>query len=229
MSVVLTIDTANSVAFVGLFILDKCVGEKINTDQKDHASFIQKAIDDLLIENDLKPADLDYIACTSGPGSYTGLRVGVASAKGLAYGLDKPLILLNTLDVMASAAIEDLHDKKEAYLIAPSIDARRQDVFIKIVNADFSETVLDTRPMTIKSDSFDDLLKNKKIIFIGSGSAKIQTILQNATNAIYSDKTYNSTQVFHLAWQKIQDKDFADVAYSSPSYFKEFYTTQKQA
>lgn len=227
MALILTIDTANTKALVGLFKEGILLRELVNDAQRDHAAFLQVAIKEIFTAENIQSSDLDYIISTSGPGSYTGLRVGMASAKGLAYALDIPLILLNTLDVMALAAIEEYSNQSHDYWYCPMIEAKRADVFLEIVNHDFSEYLIHSQPFTLDSDSFRDILSSQKIIFSGSGATKAKEFIKK-DNAIFSEVAYSSKHLLELGKDKIEKKEFADVAYSEPNYYKEFYSTQKK-
>jgi len=135
----------------------------------------------------LQLKDIDAIAVTNGPGSYTGLRVGLSSAKGLCFALNKPLILLNTLEVMALASIEQ---PENSTLFCPMIDARRMEVFTALYDRNLS-VVIAPCAMVLDNQSFIDKLANNKIVFSGSGSSKLQE-LNLGDNAIISSIQYSA-------------------------------------
>src|SRR5687768_2649863 len=122
MALILNIDTATETAMVSLAENDSILSFAVNNNQKDHASFLHPAIQDIINKTNKTIGEVDAVAVTSGPGSYTGIRVGMAAAKGLCYALQKPLITLNTLEVIALSSIEKI---KEDALYCPMIDARR--------------------------------------------------------------------------------------------------------
>lgn len=220
MALILFIDTALAEASVGLGKADSLVAVKTNTDQKKHASFVQPAIEQLVEENGSLLHAIEAVAVVNGPGSYTGLRVGLASAKGLCYALDKPLILLSTLEVMAAASIAQADT--DDYLHSPLIDARRMEVFTAIYNSHL-QPVMSPQPMILGEDSFIDFLYNKKIVFSGNGQAKAATVVTHS-NAVFSEKNYSPADINNLAQKSFLSKKFADLAYCEPFYLKNFYT-----
>ena len=138
MAFILNIDTATEYAGVCISDAGNILAKEESNEQKNHAIFVQSAIKKILSELALKPVSIAAIAVTQGPGSYTGLRVGLASAKGLCYALNKPLILINTLEVMALASIEATKISGtdiSKFLFSPMIDARRQEVFTALYDS----------------------------------------------------------------------------------------------
>lgn len=129
MPLILHIDTATNYASICISKDDVVLGFEENAEQKNHASFLQPAIKAMFAKCNFNLSDIDAVAVTNGPGSYTGLRVGLASAKGLCFALNKALILLNTLQVMAAASIESKKEEDIDILFCPMIDARRMEVF----------------------------------------------------------------------------------------------------
>lgn len=220
MALILNIDTATECAIVSISDDDKILESATNNNQKDHASFLQPAIKNILDKLDLSINKLEAVAVTAGPGSYTGLRVGMASAKGLCYALKIPLITINTLEIMALSAI--IQVKKNDVLYCPMIDARRMEVFTAVYDFDMNEII---KPCSIilDKDSFIDLLKTNTIYFSGSGVIKFKEISQNE-NAIFSNSEIFPEAMAQLAYKNFLNKTFADVASSAPIYLKEFYT-----
>src|SRR5665647_1745116 len=139
MALILNIDTATESAIISISEKDKIIDSVTNSNQKDHASFLQPAIKNLLQKADLSINKLNAIAVTAGPGSYTGLRVGMASAKGLCYALKIPLITINTLEVMALSSLKQIHDPSALY--CPMIDARRMEVFTAVYDHHLTEII----------------------------------------------------------------------------------------
>jgi tRNA threonylcarbamoyladenosine biosynthesis protein TsaB len=170
----------------------------------------------MLQRNDFTPNQLEGVAVSIGPGSYTGLRVGLAAAKGLCYALNIPLIAIDTLKVMA-LAVQD--EAKE--LICPMIDARRMEVFAAVYDKLLGEK-MKAAALIIDESSFEFLLAENKILFCGNGSKKLQALLNNK-NATFSNNSSNASHLASLAQIWFNKREFADLAYAEPLYIKEFY------
>ncbi len=219
---ILNIDTSLEVAKVALSGSGIIVQEAENRNKKDHGAFLQPAIQSILQQASVKIAELDAVAVVSGPGSYTGLRVGMATAKGICYTIQKPLITITTLHLLAYQAIlENRPMAEEGYLFCPMIDARRMEVFTALYDKDLnlvekeSAQVLDQNSLSVK-------MINKKILFFGNGAKKWQEICFNK-NAFFSGLESNVFFMCRLSFKKYQDKIFENLAYSEPFYVKEFY------
>jgi tRNA threonylcarbamoyladenosine biosynthesis protein TsaB len=225
-ALILNIDTATEFASVCISNENEMIAYEENLEQKSHASFLQPAIKKMFDECKFVLNDLDAIAVTNGPGSYTGLRVGLTSAKGLCFALNKPLILLNTLEVMALASIDESGVENEELgnelLFCPMIDARRMEVFTALYDKSLN-ILIAPAAMVLDSQSFADQLAKNKIVFSGSGSSKLQE-LNIGDNAIVTNVLYSAKNMIKLSLEKYQQKGFADLAYSAPDYHKEFYT-----
>ncbi|PZP47237.1 MAG: tRNA (adenosine(37)-N6)-threonylcarbamoyltransferase complex dimerization subunit type 1 TsaB [Pseudopedobacter saltans] len=223
MALILTIDTALERGSVGLFNNADSLGTFVNDSQKDHAGFVQSAIDQLVKDNNTPLEMIDAIAVVNGPGSYTGLRVGLATAKGLCYALEKKLILLNTLDIMAIASIA-YHGEKD-YYYAPMIDARREDVFTGVYNNQ-GKIVMEQAALTLNKEIFLPFTSEKKLVLSGSGAIKAAKTLSEEDIIVW-DSSYTPEDINILAQKKAAKEDYSDVAYSEPNYLKAFYTTAK--
>lgn len=224
MGLILQIDTATEIACVCLSRNGVLLGQLANTEQKSHASFVQPAILELMQQTELELHQLDAVAVTAGPGSYTGLRVGLSSAKGLCFALQKPLIMLNTLEVMAAAQVT-VTPPAGNVLLCPMIDARRMEVFTALYNKDLQE-LAPPSALILNEQSFAAELTDNTIVFFGSGSAKWQQLIQHP-HAVFSTVQHQAEGMSLLAWKAFQDKRFADLAYSEPLYVKEFFTPVK--
>jgi len=222
MSYFLNIDTATEQASVCLSEDDRVLDMLISTDQKNHASFLQPAIQTLLLKTGMQLTEIDAVAVTGGPGSYTGLRVGLASAKGICFTLNKPLIIINTLEVMAIAAMEG-ESPAESFLICPMIDARRMEVFTAVYDPSL-QIMMAPQPMIIDQYSFADFLEKQPILFFGSGAEKLKGILSHP-NMRFKDGHHNAGHLAQLALKPFADQSFADLAYSEPLYLKAFFDT----
>ena len=217
MALVLNIDTAVNAASVCLAKDGHVLTLVKNEHQKDHAAWLHVAIKDVFTQNDLSMSAVDAVGITEGPGSYTGLRIGMATAKGICYALNKPLITLNTLLVMAYGAKEENTD-----LLCPMIDARRMEVFTALYTKDLS-IVKNPIAITLNENSFDAELSTSTICFFGNGADKFSKIINNP-RAIFRNPRFDASSMIHLSEMKVQQKEYADLAYAEPLYLKEFYT-----
>lgn len=172
----------------------------------------------------LKPADLDAVCVSKGPGSYTGLRIGVSAAKGLCYGLGIPLLSVGSLESMAHWATSSFKQVlADVAFLCPMIDARRMEVYTQLFDASLNEL----QPVTaeiIDESSFSSVLEKGKVAFLGDGAAKCKEVI-NHPNAVFIDDFNPSAQgMIALAEQKFVEKQFEDVAYFEPYYLKDFVT-----
>jgi tRNA threonylcarbamoyladenosine biosynthesis protein TsaB len=219
MALILNIDTATETARIS-FARDGIVLQSLhNTSQKDHASFLQTAIQQLAQSAALQLTDVEAIAVTAGPGSYTGLRVGMSGAKGLCYALNKPLITVNTLEVLTVAAIQQC-DLQDGTLYCPMIDARRMEVFTALYTQTLT-SVLQSCAMVLDEGSFTEQLAQHKVIFFGSGAAKWQQVCKHS-NASFAVVSGIDSAMANLSEQYFKNQNFANLAYSEPFYIKEF-------
>ncbi|HLO37066.1 MAG TPA: tRNA (adenosine(37)-N6)-threonylcarbamoyltransferase complex dimerization subunit type 1 TsaB [Lacibacter sp.] len=223
MALLLCIDSSTTHASVALAKDGVLIGMKANQNQRDHASFLQPAVHSLLQETNQTLKDLDAIAVTSGPGSYTGLRVGFASAKGLAYALDIPLISIETTLVMSAAALSNIKNE-DVNLLCPMIDARRMEVFTVFYSTGL-EPLSTISALILTPGSFVKQLESSRILFFGDGSPKWQTIC-NHSNAVFMEVRWNASNMVGLADELFEEKNFSSLAYSVPRYVKEFHSTQ---
>ena len=227
MSLILNIDTATDIAHISISKSGEILDSVTNKEQKDHGSFLQPAIQQLLKNNFISIQELDAIAISAGPGSYTGLRVGMASAKGLCFALQKPLITISSLEIIAYAAILEAGPQtaNTGVLFCPMIDARRMEVFTALYTQQL-ETLLEPNAMVIEQNSFANYLIENKIFFVGNGAKKWELICKNE-NALFSNNISNPLAMNKLSFKKYENKDFTNLAYSEPSYLKEFFEGNK--
>jgi tRNA threonylcarbamoyladenosine biosynthesis protein TsaB len=219
MALILNIDTATAKGGVCLSEDGKLLALAENSEQKDHASWLHPAVNRLLLETGHILSDLQAVAVTSGPGSYTGLRVGMAAAKGFCFALQIPMIAEDTLKVMAFAAQEQL---QEVDLLCPMIDARRMEVFTAVYRNDLS-VLLPSTAMIIDENSFSDYLSTGRMSFFGDGSCKCKPIIV-APSATFVEVNYHAGYLGILSFLRYLQREFTGVAYSEPAYTKEFYT-----
>ncbi|MDQ2753888.1 MAG: tRNA (adenosine(37)-N6)-threonylcarbamoyltransferase complex dimerization subunit type 1 TsaB [Bacteroidota bacterium] len=224
MALLLCIDTALETATVGLCNEEGIIDFRLHSGPKNSAAFVQPAIQSLLQDSRFSFNQIDAVAVVNGPGSYTGLRVGLASAKGICYAAQKPLILINTLEVMAKAAIEQ--QQNEAALYCPTIDARRDEVFTAVYNASL-HIVLPPQALIVEKNSFEVLLESYNMYFFGSGHNKCEKILGYQQNALFIKALYSLSHINYIGQQLYEKGLFNDVAYAEPYYSKNFYSPGK--
>ncbi|AWM13991.1 tRNA (adenosine(37)-N6)-threonylcarbamoyltransferase complex dimerization subunit type 1 TsaB [Flavobacterium sediminis] len=215
MATILNIETATKNCSVSLAKDGKTIGIKeIATEQFSHAEKLHVFIEELLKETQLTFKDLDAVAVSKGPGSYTGLRIGVSTAKGLCYALDLPLISVDTLEILANALTVT------SGVIVPMIDARRMEVFSAVFNTG-KRKIRDTQAEIIDVDSYREI--SEDIHLIGDGAQKLQETLTASKFIYHPEIVYPSTQeMSFLSFEKYKKSDFEDVAYFEPYYLKDF-------
>jgi len=228
MSLILQIETATSSCSIALANGGVVLGFKQVNQRNLHAEVITRFIEEIIATAGFKYADLDAIAVSSGPGSYTGLRIGISTAKGLCFALDKPLIAVETLDAMASGlCVIDEYREKKNLLLCPMIDARRMEVYTAVFTT-AGEKIKATSATIIDENSFDDLLKENEILFFGDGAEKCFNVLNKNPNASFLPDFVNSaTCLTQKAAQKFDSRQFEDVAYFEPYYLKDFIAGKK--
>ena len=216
----LCIETSGKNCSVALFEGLQLVSiREVHTEQFSHSENLHVFIEQVLKESNLQPKAIKAIAISAGPGSYTGLRIGVATAKGLCYGWDIPLIALPTLRILAEQVSYEFTDIE--YII-PMIDARRMEVFTSVYSHDFSP-ILGERAEILTESTFDTYLNKGKTIFLGDGITKFQAICKHENAYFLENKFPSAKQMGRLALEKYQAQAFEDIAYFEPFYLKEFY------
>ena len=211
-----TLETASvSIAKDGIILM-----QQSNDVQKEHAAFLHTAIKNMLVQINISIKNIDAIATTIGPGSYTGLRVCLAAAKGLCYALNKPLITVGTLNAMAKTAVLNCTIEEE-YFFCPMIDARRMEVYTALYKSNLEE-IISPHAQIIDEQFCDDYLKNKKIVFFGNGMQKFKNI-NTSINSIFENIPEITQAINLLSHDKFCGENFADIVTSSPLYTKEFY------
>jgi len=211
MSFILHIETATNVCSIALAGDGQLLSLRESTIRNIHATVITRFIDEVLKSSNLDLSAIDAIAVSEGPGSYTGLRIGVATAKGLCYALDKPLIAVPTLQAMASGIRQSAWDNM--ILFCPMIDARRMEVYYALYDFNGNE-IRETCAEIIWEDSFSDILAGHTIIFGGDGTPKCREVLKSQENAIFIDEFNASAQyMVTLAEDRYVRKEFEDLAY----------------
>jgi len=228
MALILNIETSTQVCSVCLSDGGKVIAMRESNDDKSHARLLNLFIEEILKENKLNFGQLDAVAVSKGPGSYTGLRIGVSTAKGLCYAKNIPLIAVHTLESMAYGVIHHKYNKSEGsdseLVFVPMIDARRMEVYSAFFNIN-GEMIREVEAEIIDENSYQDILKDKKMIFFGDGAEKIKSVLKNS-NAIFIDNVYPSSEYMaDLSEIAFNKKQFENVAYFEPFYLKDFVAT----
>ncbi|MDI9358671.1 MAG: tRNA (adenosine(37)-N6)-threonylcarbamoyltransferase complex dimerization subunit type 1 TsaB [Phycisphaerales bacterium] len=228
MSYLLLIDTACKEVCVGIAKENQIIDSSVSPEGLQHAYSIHGAISDMFAYHKIAWHDIVAVAVVQGPGSYTGLRVGMAIAKGICFALSIPLIGLNTLDVMAAniqkLTAEQLNSTTAdlPFIYCPMIDARRMEVFTALYTTDM-EQLVPPQPLVLTKDFFTLWLSKYRIISMGSGSLKCMQLLQH-DNFIRFDTRYNWPPALHLVYRKLNQADFLNLETAVPTYYKEFYT-----
>jgi tRNA threonylcarbamoyladenosine biosynthesis protein TsaB len=223
MSLILSIETSTKVCSVALHENGELVALSELYKEKSHSGLLSVLIKQVLEQTSHSMQDLSAVAVSMGPGSYTGLRIGVSTAKGICYGLNIPLISVNTLLAMAYGVMS--YNIKES-LVCPMIDARRMEVYCLVANPELN-LVQNTQAKIIDENSFDDLLKENQLIFLGDGSEKCKAVLGANSNALFIDNvTPSATNIGALATKYYSQEKFEDVAYFEPFYLKDFRVIQ---
>lgn len=223
MGLILNLETATTNCSVSLALNGNIIAIRENdTPNYSHAEQLHVFIQECLEEAGKLPSDLDAIAVSMGPGSYTGLRIGVSAAKGLCFALEVPLISIATLKSMASQL-----NVQKGDVVIPVLDARRMEVYSAVFDAVLNE-VRETRAEIIDEDSFKEYTSKGKVYFIGNGAEKISSTLKG-NNMVFVNKAVPSAkEMAVLSHNKFSSNDFEDVAYFEPYYLKDFLVTKKK-
>lgn len=223
MSRIILIETSTPLCSTALVEDGKVVCERISDEPRAHASKTALFVSEMLSEKGLKVSDCDAVAVSKGPGSYTGLRVGVSTAKGLCFGAGIPMISVGTLDTLVWQALDGNMLPEGCRYIIPMIDARRMEVYTGIFTPD-GKQISPTVAQIIDADSFKDQLAEGPVLFIGDGADKCKDTL-TSPNARFIQCCPKAASMTHPAIDALEAKRFEDVAYFEPFYLKEFITT----
>lgn len=223
MTTILLIETATTACSVGLAQDGKLIALRESLDLRSHAELITVFIEELMRKTNLSFTALDAVAVSKGPGSYTGLRIGVSTAKGVCYAHDKPLIAIETLYAMAAGFKQNYSASLQEHdLLCPMIDARRMEVYAAVFDTGLS-ILLPTEAVIIDEQSFQNFLKNRRIHFFGDGAAKCQVSLGMHSNALFTEGVNPSVGFFvEAAFEAYAKKSFENLAYFEPFYLKDF-------
>ena len=219
---ILCIETSGNVCSVALGQGSDIVASEANCDGK-HAENLSTMIDNILKTAAVKYSDLDAAAVSMGPGSYTGLRIGTATAKGICYGADKPLIAVDSLKALAN--LSRRNDPSALY--CPMIDARRTEVYTAVFDCNLDE-ILPVEAKIVAEDSFADLLETKRMFFFGSGAEKCKRIIKHP-NAVFTQVENRAEGMIRLAYEAYIRGKFENTAYFEPFYLKDYVVTQSKS
>lgn len=218
MSIILSIETATNSGSVAIHKSGQLIGLQQYNIEKSHSSLLHVMIKQLMENVGMETSELDAVAVSAGPGSYTGLRIGVSTAKGLCYALGKPLLAVNTLESMAR---QMANVTTENVLLCPMIDARRLEVYCMMLTADM-DVLEETKAEIIDENSFSGFLSQKKVLFFGDGSDKCQPIMTHKSATFIGNIIPSAREIGELAYAKYEKQEFENLAYYEPFYLKEF-------
>lgn len=223
--VLILIETSTQLCSAALSAGDRIISYRESSDPKAHASKLCVFIDEMLKEQGMKVSDCNAVAVSKGPGSYTGLRVGVSTAKGLCFGGNIPLIAVSTLEILAHQAHSESLIPQGCIAIVPMIDARRMEVYCSRFDTQCHETA-QVEARIIDKDSFSDLLaaQNGKVLFIGDGADKCRETLAS-DNAVFTQCWPKASSMLTPALERFARGEFEQIAYFEPFYLKEFAIT----
>jgi len=216
LALILNLETATTNCSVSLSKNGETIALKEDNDKSySHAERLHVYIDDVLKQANIDSSELDAIAVSKGPGSYTGLRIGVSAAKGLCFALEKPLISIPTLASLSHQV------KIDNGIIVSMLDARRMEVYSAIYDSDYKE-IRDTQAQILDATSFKDYLEKGKVYFIGNGVDKTKNLITHSNAIFIEGRLPSAKEMSLLTYIKYKAKNFEDVAYFEPYYLKDF-------
>ena len=223
---ILCLETSTAVCSVALVENGKVIALRESLDGQNHAEKITIFIDEVMKEANVSYRDLDAVATSMGPGSYTGLRIGVSTAKGLCYAMEKPLIAIDTLAAMAwgfsDAETQRRRDAEPTAILCPMIDARRMEVYSAFFNEKL-ERISETNAIVIDENSFMEMKQNSHLYLFGDGADKLASLFENDENITVVEKFHcSASYMAELADKAFKNNDFVDTAYFEPFYLKNF-------
>lgn len=224
MSLILCIETGTDICSVGLSRDGELISLRESDEGRDHARNVALFVDELLRENDIAAEELSAVAVGMGPGSYTGLRIGVSFAKGLCYGLQIPLVAVGSLNSMVQVAREDHEagiidvDNWEDAVLCPMVDARRMEVYTQMFDTQ-GLPLNEVKAEIVTEESFKEWRNERQLVIFGNGAAKCREVLNDAT---YINVTPSARGLAALAHQRFEAGQTEDIAYFEPFYLKDF-------
>lgn len=228
MTRILLLETSAATLSVALAEDGKVVADRVCTEPRMQSSLTAPLIKEVMDEAGIGFDALDAVCVSKGPGSYTGLRVGVSTAKGIAFGSDIPLLSIDTPDILVSSVILKLalslsKGKAKNLFIIPMIDARRMEVYTAVYNAS-GERLTPIEAKIVEAGSYDEYLSQGKVLFIGDGALKCKDVITSA-NAVFQEAVPLASAMAPLAFKAFNERRFEDVAYFEPFYLKDFVAT----
>ena len=224
---ILCLETATPVCSVALCDSVGNILKRESSGNRSHATQLTSFIEELLSEAGISPQELEAVAVSKGPGSYTGLRIGVSVAKGIAYGASVPLIGVDTTRSMFNGVIADASQKygtDSTSLFCPMIDARRMEVYYSLFDAR-GNVFKDISAEIISEESFSGIADDVRIVFFGDGSEKCRNVTKHKNSVFISDFIISASYMYKTASEKLRAGQSEDVAYFEPFYLKDFITT----
>ncbi len=225
---IICLETSTDICSVALCDSKGVIALKESTENKSHAALLTVFIEEILSEAGLRAADLEAVAVSKGPGSYTGLRIGVSTAKGIAYAASVPLIGVETTYSMFHGINADLRNKygiDSKSLLVPMIDARRMEVYYSILSSD-GKKVREISAEIIDGNTYTEIPEPVRLLIFGTGAAKCHEVIKRG-NVAYAEEFRISAAFMHdPAYKALRDKEFEDIAYFEPFYLKDFITSR---
>lgn len=222
---IICIETATPLCSVALCNREGVIAVRESAETRSHAASLTPFIEELLDEAGIRAADLEAVAVSKGPGSYTGLRIGVSTAKGMAYALSIPLIGIDTTHSMFIGFLSSVKDLQETDLFCPMLDARRMEVYYSVLGIK-GNVIKDTRAEIINEESFSELPEGSRLFLFGDGSMKCRDIIKRQ-NTFFDDSFRISAAFMHNpAYDSLNERRFENTAYFEPYYLKDFLATR---
>ena len=217
---ILCLDTATDICSVALARAGEVIAYRENSDGNSHARILLPFVEEVLSEAQVKPQELAAVAVSMGPGSYTGLRIGTSTAKGLCYAMEIPLIAVPTPQIIAAGAQKNLPENTNV-VFCPMLDARRMEVFTAQYDLNLNP-LNNVQAVVVDENTFSEPLKNQKVIFCGNGAGKCRPLYENHPNAIFDLTPVSARNMAGIALKKFTGNQFEDLAYFSPLYGKDY-------
>lgn len=224
MSIILNIESSAQICSVVLSDRGEIIASRKSHIANEHAYRITNFVSEVILEANLIFKQIDAIAVSKGPGSYTGLRIGVSTVKGLCFAIDRPLIAISPLKAMANFIVEknELYSFKADDLFCAMADAGRMEVYAGLYNLK-GEEVREVRADIVDTDTYKEFTDRHRVFFFGNGSEKCKEVIDSAQNAIFIDNIVADAEYMPLLAHKAYDnKEFEDLAYFEPFYLKDF-------